>query len=125
MTYHKKVDQPPFAHGKFTAKYKTSKKLLTFYGSTQQNGQVFKPYVNDCSVRYNPKLLKAGTVTIYDQSLEHCGMANKNRNLKRRYILDLSYKIGNVLNEYGSNYPKLAQEHVRRYREKYGNLNIW
>ena len=74
-------------------------------------------------MEYHPKLVKAGTVIIYDQSIRHYGMAN-NGDLKRRYILDLSYNIGNVKNNYTGTYPELASEHIRKYREAYQNLNL-
>ena len=96
----------------------------SFCPCTHQYGRYFVPYRNTCTTRYHPKLVKAGTITIYDQSLNHGGMANNNEDLKRRYILDLSYNIGNVYNDYESDYPKVAKEHIGRYREKYRNLNF-
>jgi len=95
----------------------------SFCPCTHQNGIIFIPYQNDCRVRYHPALVKAGAVTIYDQSMRHNGMAN-NGELKRRYILDLSYNIGNVRNNYTHSYPDLATEHIVKYRESYKNLNL-
>jgi len=56
-------------------------------------------YVNPSRVRNHPKLIKAGTVTIYDQSMRHNGGEN-NGELKLQYILDLSYNIRNDRNNY-------------------------
>lgn len=95
----------------------------SFCPCTHQHGNIYAPYKNECKIRYHPKLVKAGTVTIYDQSMKHNGMAN-NGDLKRRYILDLSYNIGNVKNNYTSSYPEVATEHIRKYRESYQNLNL-
>ena len=95
----------------------------SFCPCTHQRGTIFTTYLNECITRFHPNLVKAGTVTIYDQSMRHNGMANKG-DLKRRYILDLSYNIGNVKNNYTSSYPGLATEHIRKYRESYQNLNL-
>ena len=95
----------------------------SFCPCTHLNGVFHDIYAHDCRIRYHPKLVKAGTVTIYDQSMMHNGMAN-NGELKRRYILDLSYNIGNVRNNYTNTYPDLASEHIQKYREAYQNLNL-
>merc|ERR1711862_740524 len=79
-------------------------------------------YTDSCKIRYHPKLVKAGTVTIYDQSMRHNGMAN-NGKLKRRYILDLSYNIEHVLNKYTENFSELATQHVSKVRKTFENLN--
>ena len=62
-------------------------------------------------------------MTIYDQSMRHNGLANKGE-LKRRYILDLSYNVGNVKNNYTHSYPDIAVKHIKKYRESYKNLNL-
>jgi Phytanoyl-CoA dioxygenase (PhyH) len=68
----------------------------------------------ECLLHFQPDFVDSGTFVIYDQALQHQGMDNRGNDT--RFILDISYLVGMVDEDYIENFAPIAREEVMKFR---------
>lgn len=91
-----------------------------FCPCTHSRALFYRPYALspvECPLHFQPETVDAGTFVIYDQALEHHGMMNLGDDT--RYILDISYIVGEIDDEYIQNFSPVAGEAVMEIRSTF------
>lgn len=68
----------------------------------------------ECLLHFQPDFVDSGTLVIYDQALKHQGMDN--RGTDTRFILDISYVVGTIDEDYIENFAPIAREEIMKFR---------
>jgi Phytanoyl-CoA dioxygenase (PhyH) len=92
-----------------------------FCPCTHTRGSFYYTYalsLVECPLHFQPDVVDAGTLIIYDQALEHRGMDNRGNTT--RHILDISFIRGKVGNEYVDNFSSSARDDIMNFR----NYNV-